>query len=61
MPTYEYACRNCPENWDEEQRISDPKTVVCPCCGERTAVRLIPARAAGFILKGDKWERKGGY
>ena len=54
MPTYEYGCSSCGQEWEENQRITAPATEVCPKCGKPTAHRLISA-GTNFILKGGGW------
>ncbi len=54
MPTYEYGCSSCGQEWEEMQRITAPATEVCPKCGKPTAHRLISA-GTNFILKGGGW------
>ncbi len=54
MPTYEYGCSACGQEWEEVQRITDPATAVCPKCGKPDAHRLISA-GTNFILKGGGW------
>jgi putative FmdB family regulatory protein len=54
MPTYEYGCSACGQEWEEMQRITAPATEVCPKCGKPTAHRLISA-GTNFILKGGGW------
>ncbi|WP_394828665.1 FmdB family zinc ribbon protein [Pendulispora albinea] len=53
MPTYEYACSNCQNQWEELQKISEPASTVCPKCHQSTARRQISA--GNFILKGGGW------
>ena len=53
MPTYEYVCTDCENQWEEVQRISAPALEVCPKCGHSTAKRQISA--GNFILKGGGW------
>jgi putative FmdB family regulatory protein len=54
MPTYEYACEACGNQWEEIQRITEAPTEVCPKCSKSAAHRLISA-GTGFILKGGGW------
>ena len=54
MPTYEYGCTECGNEWEEVQRITAPPVEVCPKCGKTSAHRLISA-GSGFILKGGGW------
>lgn len=53
MPTYEYACSTCGNQWEAVQRITEPPIDVCPKCASKSAQRLISA--ANFILKGGGW------
>lgn len=59
MPTYEYSCQNpnCQHNWEQEQKMADPKIKVCPACQEETAQRLISR--SNFVLVGGGWGREG--
>lgn len=54
MPTYEYACSSCNNEWEFEQSIKDAPLTECPRCHEQTARRQI-SRGTGFILKGSGW------
>lgn len=54
MPTYEYACSACNNEWEFEQSIKDDAIKECPRCHEMTARRQI-SRGTGFILKGSGW------
>ena len=54
MPTYEYACSECANEWEQEQSIKDDPIKQCPKCHKDTARRQI-SRGAGFILKGGGW------
>ena len=53
MPTYEYACSSCQNQWEEIQKISEPALTVCPNCKNETARRQISG--GNFILKGGGW------
>ncbi len=53
MPTYEYACSNCKNQWEAIQKISEPALESCPKCNEKTARRQISG--GRFILKGGGW------
>ena len=53
MPTYEYVCTACDNEWEEVQRISEDALELCPKCGKSTAKRQISA--GNFILKGGGW------
>jgi putative FmdB family regulatory protein len=54
MPTYEYACSSCKNEWEFEQSIKDNALTECPKCHQQTARRQI-SRGGGFILKGGGW------
>lgn len=54
MPTYEYACTSCGNEWEAEQSIKDAPLTDCPRCANATARRQI-SRGTGFILKGSGW------
>jgi putative FmdB family regulatory protein len=53
MPTYEYVCSECKNQWEEIQKISEPALDTCPKCGKQTAKRQISG--GNFILKGGGW------
>lgn len=53
MPTYEYGCDACGNQWELEQRISEDPIKQCPKCGKMEARRLISG--GNFILKGGGW------
>ncbi len=54
MPTYEYVCSACKNEWEVEQSMKDNSLTECPRCKEQTARRQI-SRGTGFILKGGGW------
>lgn len=56
---YEYTCTNkeCNHNWEEDKKISAPKTIICPKCKENSAKRLISKTS--FQLKGNGWFKDG--
>lgn len=54
MPTYEYACSECKNEWEAEQSMKDEALKTCPRCHKDSARRQI-SRGAGFILKGGGW------
>ncbi len=49
MPTYEYACRDCGENLEAIQSVSDEPLSVCPKCGGE--LRKV-FRSVGIVFKG---------
>jgi putative FmdB family regulatory protein len=51
MPTYEYKCSACGEQFEKFQSIMAPPIKKCPACGRNKAQRLISA-GAGLIFKG---------
>jgi putative FmdB family regulatory protein len=53
VPTYEYLCSACGNEWEEIQKISEAPLETCPKCGKPTAKRQISA--GNFILKGGGW------
>ena len=53
MPTYEYVCTSCENQWEEIQKISEPSLTDCPKCKNATAKRQISG--GSFILKGGGW------
>lgn len=54
MPTYEYGCQVCNNEFEIEQSINDDPSATCPKCKVQTRKRLI-SRGATFVLKGDGW------
>ncbi|MBL6976389.1 MAG: zinc ribbon domain-containing protein [Deltaproteobacteria bacterium] len=53
MPTYEYQCDGCGDEFEKEQRITEPAGAVCPSCGSSDTHRLISL--SSFVLKGSGW------
>ena len=53
MPIYGYACNGCEHGFDALQKMSDPKLVDCPECGEPSLRKLLSAPK--FRLKGKGW------
>ncbi len=52
MPVYEYQCRACNQEFEYQQRMSDPDKTTCEMCGGDLD-RLISRTA--FALKGSGW------
>jgi putative FmdB family regulatory protein len=52
MPTYEYKCKACGNEFEYQQRISDPPKSECEQCGG-TLEKLISR--SSFLLKGSGW------
>lgn len=57
MPTYEYICKECENQWEAEQKISDEPIKECPKCKKETAKRCISN--TNFHLKGGGWFKDG--
>lgn len=53
MPIYGYACKSCEHTFDALQKMSDPKLVDCPDCGEPSLRKMLSAPK--FRLKGKGW------
>jgi putative FmdB family regulatory protein len=52
MPVYEYQCKACHQEFEYQQRMSDPDKTTCETCGGDLD-RLISRTA--FALKGSGW------
>lgn len=50
MPTYEYRCTACAQEFEKFQRMSDEPVAECPACGARAERRL--SGGAGLLFKG---------
>ena len=50
MPTYEYRCPKCHNEFEEFQKITSKPVAKCPKCGAR-AERLLSG-GAGLVFKG---------
>ena len=50
MPTYEYACDKCGNNFEVVQKMSDLPIDVCPKCGKK--VRKVLSGGIGISFKG---------
>lgn len=58
MPTYNFGCESCGEQFERMLRISQcdvPQD--CPAC-QSTARRMFTPNEGGFILAGDSWTGK---
>lgn len=56
--TYEYLCKKCKHEWEEEQPITEEAKTTCPKCKQKAAMRLI-SKSGGFILTGGCWASSG--
>lgn len=50
MPTYEYRCPSCGNEFEKFQRMSDEPVAECPNCGAQSERRL--SGGAGLLFKG---------
>ncbi len=50
MPTYEYECTNCGNDFEIFQGITEPPLKKCPQCGGK--VKKVISSGAGLIFKG---------
>jgi putative FmdB family regulatory protein len=51
MPTYDYLCEACNNEFEEYQSFSDKQLTKCPKCGKKKLRRLF-GTGAGVIFKG---------
>ncbi len=51
MPTYDYTCDACQQQWEEFQSIKAEPLKKCPHCKKNKARRLISG-GGGFLFKG---------
>lgn len=58
MPTYEYACESCENQFDLFLKMSQSEEPqACPECGVSPAKKQV-SLGSGFILSGDGWAGK---
>jgi putative FmdB family regulatory protein len=50
MPTYEYRCPGCGNDFEKFQRMSEPPAAECPACGAAAERRM--SAGAGLLFKG---------
>lgn len=50
MPTYEYECKKCGDNFEVFQQMTDTRLKECPKCGG--SVRRLIGAGGGIIFKG---------
>ena len=53
MPIYGYVCTSCKHSFDALQKMSDPRLLDCPECGEAKLKKQLSAPK--FRLKGEGW------
>ena len=53
MPIYGYACKSCDHTFDVLQKMTEPRLVECPECGEASLQKQLSAPK--FRLKGSGW------
>lgn len=53
MPTYDYACLVCSNEFEIEQSINENPVATCPRCKVSTHKRLISKTS--FVLRGNGW------
>ena len=52
MPTYQYECKDCHNQFEQFQKFSDDPLTVCPSC-EGSVRRVI--QNVGVVFKGSGW------
>jgi putative FmdB family regulatory protein len=50
MPTYEYRCAECGDEFEKFGRMSDPPVQPCPTCGAEAQRKI--SGGAGLLFKG---------
>lgn len=50
MPTYEYRCAQCGNEFEKFGRMSDPPVEACPACGAEAQRKM--SAGAGLLFKG---------
>jgi putative FmdB family regulatory protein len=50
MPTYEYRCKDCGNEFEKFQRMSEEPVADCPACGKPAERQL--SGGAGLLFKG---------
>jgi putative FmdB family regulatory protein len=64
MPTYEYRCPQCGNDFEKFQKMSDDPVADCPACGTQAPRRI--SAGAGLVFKGSgfyitDYQRGEGY
>ncbi len=52
MPTYDYSCSRCGEDFEAFQSMKDAPLTTCPKCGKKGGVKRQIGGGAGLIFKG---------
>ncbi len=52
MPTYDYHCNACDQNFEYFQSMKDDPLKTCLLCGKNDQVERLISPGAGFIFKG---------
>ena len=53
MPTYQYRCKNCSEEFEKVQSFTDDSTPKCPNCGTRAKKNIVKVfGSVGISFKG---------
>lgn len=60
MPKFDFTCLDCKHEFELYKKILDHSDPECPECESLNLRKEIP-RGGSFILKGNNWEKKGGY
>ena len=50
MPTYDYVCNDCTNEFEEFQKMSDPLLTICPECDGKLKRKI--GGGAGLLFKG---------
>lgn len=58
--TYLYACSECKQRFEAQQRISESPLQTCDLCGKYKCVERVPNNEGGFALHGSGWTPKFG-
>jgi len=59
MPTYDYVCKTCGQNFELRQKMTDDPIKECPkieCTGE---VKRLISGPSSFVLLGGGWFKDG--
>ena len=57
MPTYDYRCEACKQEFEHFQKITEEPLKTCPKCGAPEVKRQITS--GNFILRGGGWYADG--